>query len=110
MVFVQAAVEVVKLPVETVVRPTILGWPSQSVILDVTVVEPGSRWVSVKALEYVEVVTMASSHPYQKEDLLQVERADSHFDAYSSPVPVLCSEGVICGFFNVSLMPKPEAT
>jgi hypothetical protein len=109
-VFVQAAVEVVKLPVETVVRPTTLGYPSQRVMEDVTLVEPARRWVSVKLLANVEVPTMASSHPYQKEDLLQVESASWHFDAYSNPVPVLCSEGVICGFFNVSLMPKPEAT
>lgn len=40
--FVHAAVDVVRLPVETVVRPTTLGCPSQRVILDVTVVDPGS--------------------------------------------------------------------
>jgi hypothetical protein len=61
--FVQAAVDVVKLPVETVVRPTTLGYPSQRVIEDVTLVEPSKRWVSVKLLANVEVPTMASAHP-----------------------------------------------
>ena len=108
--FVQATVDVVRLPVETDVRPTTLGCPSQRVITEVTLVEPARRWVSVKPLENVEVPMMASSHPYQKDDLLHVESASLHFDAYSSPVPVLCNPGVICGFFNVSLMPNPEAT
>jgi len=94
---VQDAVEVVLLPVETDVRPTTLGYPSQRVMTDVTLVVPGRRCVSVMALDCVTVLRMASSQPYQKEDFAHVLRVSWHFEAYSIPDPVLSSNDLSWG-------------
>ena len=114
IVFVQATVDVDSPPVETEVYPTTRGYPSQSVIIDVTFVVPGFSMVSVKPLEKVEVVTMALLHCHLKELLLHVERADAHDDAYSCPVPVVTAGSaaldVVVVVVDSLSIPSPDAT
>jgi hypothetical protein len=112
MVFVQVTVDVESPAVETEVYPTTRGCPSQSVTKDVTLVVPGFSKVSVKPLENVEVVTMAFAHCQLKEELLHVESADAHDDAYSCPVPVVTAGGAVFCVVVVDpfSMPSPDAT
>jgi hypothetical protein len=62
----------------------------------VTFVDPVPSKVSVKPLENVVVEGMTLSHCHAKEELLHVERASAHLEAYSCPVPVVgrAGEGV----------------
>jgi hypothetical protein len=63
------------------------------VITDVTCVNPVPCKVSVKPLENVVVEGMTLSHCHAKEELLHVERAFAHLEAYSCPVPVVGRAG-----------------
>jgi hypothetical protein len=61
--------------------------------MDVTFVDPEPSKVSVKPLENVVVWGITLSHCHANEELLHVERASAHCEAYSCPVPVVGRAG-----------------
>ena len=110
---VQASVVTPVGPAEYDVCPITLAYPSQSVVVEVTLMLPCACVVSVKALENVDVTFIPSAYIQSKEELLQACNAALQFDAYAAPVPVLGRDVIVLRFevfVGNTTAPIPEAT